>query len=361
MHQSHNTPWDTFAKHFKPKQTFCDCGKTDCYSIFLTSRARIHQQTDLEHLCRKTISSIRDFSKTEKAKFPTDWPLDEDVPNLYIPATFFTKHFDRYPGAVYQQELLSATSSGVTTRTLEQWTNANDDSQDRLRSQGHLANLPKLLLDAAAEGNDDALRHLLVLVRHPGIRELMHHDQSHAWGWDTVGTTALHSYVLLNLCGVAFSGSLGLGRGVVGRLDLFRHFWQDTLGSKDNNMQIIPHLHFFQQCFNEPDASLQLAPVDLRDCGFTWNHGIGAILDVFSDRNRVRLKAYLKKCWRLMYLCDTLMEEVGRIEPGRRERAYGPGDVGIWEDELSLFLRELGVEVDREKLGPRNEVKGIVI
>jgi len=74
MHQAHNIPWHILASNlaFKDAPSYLNLGEEGKNDLWPTKSPR--QQKDLEHFARKFNATIKDFSKTERRKYPGKFP-----------------------------------------------------------------------------------------------------------------------------------------------------------------------------------------------------------------------------------------------------------------------------------------------
>lgn len=75
-HQAHNIPWtllcdNLMIRHPSPQRRYPE--KTDFWE-----RDRPSQASDIAHFTRKVASTIREFSDTERKKYPEIMKLDEN-------------------------------------------------------------------------------------------------------------------------------------------------------------------------------------------------------------------------------------------------------------------------------------------
>ena len=349
MHQSHNIKWHIFSEHLKVRKDICMCGDSNCYSLSLVSLEKPRQHSDIKHLCDALINSLDGFARTEWAKLPEDFPTGNDVKALHIPAKFFIDYFDHLQNHRIKVNIEPGFTTAVDQATLDEWSSGRFDEFAR----GKFTELVKILLDVASDGDQQALKNLLILTKRPEVHEVFHDGQAYSFGWDTVASTALESYLLLNICSSAFPDSLGSDPGVVGRLESFRQFWWYTLGNYYCSTQILPHESFFQGCNEDLDLNNgDLHPMNYREHGHTWNHGSRNVPNVFAPGNLPRLKEYLKKCWRIMYLSHLLMGEldqyIGRARIAMRRKPDVTAAQHFWEIQMLENLGRVGASVNFE-------------
>ncbi|KAJ2913323.1 hypothetical protein MD484_g7111, partial [Candolleomyces efflorescens] len=315
MHQEHNIPWTLLSKHIKfvrehKGYTPCETGffvKNPVASPSSTTatKAGIRSQgstaNDLNHFMRVLISTIRTFSETERAKYPSretilsqKFPVDgnviysDELKVLYPEflnderqkvecwieraykeegevgkGMYSTCHGDLadvvkilfLPSSFHTFTTTSSTSSShpptppVTTPTSS---TAPIDSAPPTKSKKPKSRSP-------AEPN---LETLLVLAHHPSIPlgTLHYLSWGHHFGWSRVMESALGAYILLNLIFALSSDSKKahhdlIVNGGYREIRAYKGTIRGECWSMDYPAQQIPHQRFWKECRNIEEAA----------------------------------------------------------------------------------------------------------
>ncbi|KAL9618992.1 MAG: hypothetical protein Q9160_006386 [Pyrenula sp. 1 TL-2023] len=369
MHQSHNIPWQTLASHCTTKRSQCSCGDPPCYFIELRPRELPRQQSDISHFGRCLIRGVREFAVTERRKYLEAFSEDT-ICNFAIPASFFKDYASQYTCSFDERILVDRCKllehppiDSITQSTLSEWRAAI--VTDWLSVAPQVTSLIKILLDVATSSPPNpgsspapslsattAFTSLLILAHHPTVRSLQTTGQSHAWGWDAASTAALDVYLFLN----ALEALSLTSPDSYARTSWYHFLFQWQLGSKDHNIQNLPHAAFFADS-SLPSTSLTRED-GLRRCplaGLMSRHPDSRerVPDVFARGTEEARKEHLKKCWRLMVVGEVMRRECAKL---RLE-----GEIGGWRKgmELETDLAELAgrgslnFALDAEELRPR--------
>ncbi|KAF7320193.1 hypothetical protein MKEN_00803800 [Mycena kentingensis (nom. inval.)] len=295
MHQSHNIAWHSLSSHlvFVPENKRLTPHATDLFSRELSTQANA-----LNHFARTFAATVRNFSDTERTKFPSKFnpPME---------------------GMIFSDEILARYDeldySSITKRnqTLETWiarTERPDWPGARLgpnysTSHGDLADVVKVLLA------ENEMATLLMLANHPQIplADLDHLSWGHSFGVSCVRDWALRGYILFN---ILLSKPDLLKDDKYKKMRSYSSTIRFVTGSGDYDAQAYPHRQFF---FG-----------DQQRCG-SWN---GPVDDVNPLVDLEKLHEYLKMCFRLLYQYDLLSQECGA-------RSYD------WETEVVIVCRDL--------------------
>ena len=294
MHQDHNIPWSIFEAHYRASSYECEncliqeCSRVPfhrCPTIVLESRNLPNQSSQLLHWMKCFIRTIREFSKTERAKYPSDisWPPDK--------ALLHSKFASEYAVSRSLPEnldmlLLHDMDPAVTLAALplEKWPAQLDQ---RPWAGRHLppANLVKILLD------DDKPLELLKLAR-TGMIGGNAYDcgQSHQQGWRAATELALQAYIALNVIGAVPGLQPAHEKGM--RWNYVRAFASKAFQPKDHDCQRWAHWKEWLEFADGDPVRMWVG---------NWN----------PFKNKEVLEKYLKKCFRILYLSAMVAAESG--------------------------------------------------
>lgn len=332
MHLDHKIPWNTVSSHFtlvksNPRYT---PRYTDLFPRNLASQAN-----DLNHFARVLINTIREFSTTERAKYPVDMhatPLPE-------PGKLFSDELLAYPESKYglgKYMIWSVHHNPLSAeyQRINYWVSRAEANDHPLwwwgyrNMDGDLAGAVKMLIVIAASVSEDgpaedtrkldheAMSALIRLSQHPKIP--LHHLRTLSWGYsfgvDRLAQTALKAYLLINIMDAVlarqrYTEATGIKDGKevsLLQMSSFVRLTREILPNCDHGAQNIPHRAFWHAhgvneatLFHEHD----LTPVSMlvQDQGVTDPLAQGVTAEV-----RRGLKEYLKICFGLMYRYDLL-------------------------------------------------------
>jgi hypothetical protein len=264
MHQEHNIPWNLFSSNIKYVHE--DKSFTPPRIGYLPL-GRPNQTSDLNHFVRKMISVIREFSATERVKYPQ--PVELSPPsddNL-----FSDQLRDKYPNYL-----------GSQNQKLSYWIrSAHVDGSGNpmyVTSHGRLADAMKILI------HENQMKTLLMLANHPRVplHHLRYLSWGHHFGAHRIVETALIPYIFWNF--MAASGRLAS-----------RAYKNETYGevvkavtrTMDHEAQQVPHWEFYGVN--------------------TW---IGD-KDPMPEVDYRRLHDYLKHLFNIFFRYDMIMVECG--------------------------------------------------
>ncbi|KAF7592794.1 hypothetical protein BBP40_012476 [Aspergillus hancockii] len=297
MHLDHKIPWNTVSSHFAfIKENPYKHREND---FVIHDRLADRQSAELNHFTRALISTIEEFSTTERAKYPPPADLPTSGP-LYdssiLPAIEQKYHLGPH-----------RTNSAVSNPLCEEYQNVDYwiSQAPYNTSTAHLADAVKMLLIS------NELLALLRLANHDKIplEGLNHLSWGHSFGVTHVADVALEIYLMLNIAAaVKVNAKPGSANDTVCLTDtqLFRRFTRWGLADFDYPVQNISHRVFW---------SLRGVTDDVHSS--SWDP-----LALKSDEERGEMKEYLKMCFELLYRYDLLMREMGR-DPEWKERILG--------------------------------------
>ncbi|KAF5347249.1 hypothetical protein D9756_009968 [Leucocoprinus leucothites] len=267
MHQEHNIPWNVFATNFKYVHEDKRSQQPRPARFGYTSQGRPTQACELGHLVRKMIAMIREFSKTERAKYrlPSELGPPED-------GKLFSDHLrDKYPDYLNSQN-----------QKLELWVDSvhidfgGNPVYDT--AHGDLADVVKVLV------NENQMQTLLMLANHPlvPLHRLRQLSWGHHFGVNRIVEAAIPLYIFWNF--MATSGGLATGAH---RNDLCVSLVKSMTMTMDHEAQQIPHWELYGvKNFNGEKEDL-------------------------PEVDPVRLQEYLKHLFSLLFRYDMLMAECG--------------------------------------------------
>ncbi|KAJ5865821.1 hypothetical protein N7534_000374 [Penicillium rubens] len=261
MHLDHKIPWNTVSSHFAFIKGNPCIRERD---FIIHDRLADRQSPEFNHFTRTLISTIEEFSTTERAKYPRPDALPTSGP-LYdssiLPTIEETYHLGPHE-----------TNSAVSNPLCEEFQDVN-----------YWIN----------EAPPTA----------PPLR------WGHSFGVTHVADVALEIYMLLNISASvkanAKPGSVN-GTGCLTDTEPFERFIGWGLADFDYPAQNIPHRLFWNAK------------------GIPSSFGIPSWdpLGLGSDEERREMNDYLKMCFELLYRYDLLMREMGR-DPEWKGRILG--------------------------------------
>jgi len=195
MHQDHNIPWHLVVTHLK--FTVPKSGDRTKMDFFPTEKAT--QTSDLRHFARKFASSIAEFSKTERAKFPKAFPTPPK--GQVIPDDIY-KVFDDVGAAPTGSKCLLI-EDWITRARVNHYFNPDEPDSNLYYTtrDGCLADVVKLMLSRPDQAP------LLLLANHPQvpIPSLRYLSWGHSFGFGYAAETPLGLYILLNALHALYS------------------------------------------------------------------------------------------------------------------------------------------------------------
>ncbi|KAJ7139715.1 hypothetical protein C8R44DRAFT_605225 [Mycena epipterygia] len=266
MHQTHNIAWDSLSSNltFIAENKAVTPHRTDFFPRRLASQAN-----SLNHFSRTIARTIREFSDTERAKYPACYsaPLSGPV----FSASVLSRYSD-----------LPFSSVTAKNQLIENWIERAGQEPTYSTSHGDLADVAKILLA------ENEMAQLLMLAQHPRVPLANLHSLcwGHSFGWDHVAQWALEAYIFFN---VLLSMPELLADGRYKSMNSYREVIGLVTGSGDYDAQSLPHREFFWGAMDT------WVPTDA--------------VDPLADTNK--LHEYLKMCFRLLYRYDVLARECG--------------------------------------------------
>ncbi|KAJ7923063.1 hypothetical protein B0H13DRAFT_1981532 [Mycena leptocephala] len=268
MHQTHNIAWDSLTANltFISENPAITPRRTDLFPRCLASQAN-----SLNHFARTVAATIRDFSDTERAKYPTHY--DAPLHGKLFSDTILSRYSD-----------LPFASVTPKNQLIENWIDRAGSKPSYSTSQGDLADVVKVLL---AENELDTL---LMLAHHPQVPLADLHSLSwgHSFGWDHTMDWALEAYIFFNV--LLSKPELHAG-GRYKSMRSYQYVVRKLTMSMDYDAQTFPHREFF--------------------LGTAGREGVADdSINPLGDLNK--LHEYLKMCFRLLYQYDMLARKCGR-------------------------------------------------
>lgn len=289
MHLDHKLPWGALASCFSyiednPHRT---PQKTDIFARNRPDQARI-----LNHFTKVFISTIEEFSLTERAKYPSleSSENDEKLFDDSLLGEIFGLRRENPLHSRYQ--LLNY---WIQRAQKPEQSEPVYDTRD-----ADLAEAVKVLLSL------NKLPALLRLAQHPlvPLHQLNSLSWGHSFGFNHVPTLALRIYVLINLAerikSTAEEGSKAASLQLP-KLHSYRWLMRDVLACYDFPSQTLPHKAFWYR--HGVDGSSRPEGPPLPD---EWD-----ILSAEGDQLR-DVQMYLKVCFELLYRYDMVMKECNK-------------------------------------------------
>ncbi|KAJ5967493.1 hypothetical protein N7501_003741 [Penicillium viridicatum] len=296
MHLDHKIPWNTVSSHFAfIKDNPC----THKNDLVIHDRLADRQSAEFNHFTRTLISTIEEFSTTERAKYPHPGALPTSGP-LYDSSILPTIE-EKYQLGPHE------TNSAVSNPLCEEFQDVDYwiKQAPYNTSTAYLADAVKMLITS------NAMLALLRLANHKDVplEGLFHLGWGHSFGVAHVADTALEIYMLLNIAAaVKANAKPGSANDTVylTETQLFRSFINWGLADFDFPAQNIPHRLFWNAKGISDSAEIP-----------SWDP-----LSLESDDERRDMKDYLKMCFELLYRYDLLTREMGG-DPEWKQKILG--------------------------------------
>ncbi|KAH2920767.1 hypothetical protein KXW25_003033 [Aspergillus fumigatus] len=263
------------------------------------SEEKVWVRENRPHFTQTLISTIEEFSATERAKYPPPAALPKSGP-LYDAAILSSIEEKYHLGP-------HATNSAVSNPLSEEFQDVDYwiSQAPYSTATAHLADAVKMLIIS------NEMLALLRLANHEKIplMDLNHLSWGHSFGVTHVADVALEIYMLLNIAAsVKANAKPGSANetGCLTETRRFRSFASWGLGDFDFPAQDIPHRLFWNtKCITD---GLEFS---------TWDP-----LRLESDDERREMKEYSKMCFELLYRYDLLLKEMGG-DPEWKEEILG--------------------------------------
>ncbi|KAJ7864499.1 hypothetical protein B0H14DRAFT_2736437, partial [Mycena olivaceomarginata] len=215
MHQSHNIAWDSLTANltFIAENPAVTPRRTDFFPRGLPSQAN-----SLNHFARTVATTIRTFSDTERAKYPTKF--DAPVEGKLFPDSILK----RYSSIRY--------SFTPETQSIGHWVEwAGPTPSFGYGDVVNLADVVKVLLA------ENQLDQLLMLAHHPSIPldDLRRLSWGHGFGWEHV----IEAYIFFNV--LLSKPELHAD----GRYKSMQSYKYMLINSTDYDARTFPHCKFF--------------------------------------------------------------------------------------------------------------------
>ena len=306
MHLDHKIPWNTVSSHFafiKEKDDPC-IRKND---LIIHDRFADRESAEFKYFTRSLISTIEEFSTTERAKYPCPTALPTSGP-LYDSSILPTIEGKYQLGPHH-------TSSAISNPLCEEFQNVDYwiNKAPYSTSTAYLADAVKMLIIS------NEMLALLRLANHEKVplEDLIHLGCGHSFGVVHVADVALEIYMLLNIAASvkanAKPGSVN-ATGYLAETRPFRSFVNWGLADFDFPAQNIPH-RLFWNAKGIHDGSSSW------DGSLSWDSSWDP-LSLQSDNERREMKEYLKMCFELLYRYDLFIREIGG-DPDWNKRILG--------------------------------------
>jgi hypothetical protein len=264
MHQGHNIPWSILETHFT--FTYDDKRFTPPVTGLVLKKNAIPDavSSDFKHFINKFVSTIKEFSETERKKFPAKVapiPLDGKV--------FSDALRDKHPE--YLNERI---------QPISYWIKATRDNWNC----GELMDAVNVLL------YENEMSTLLMLAHHPDVnmRKLHYYSWGHHFGFCRSRESAISAYMFFNTMEAVGC----LSNGAYARTQTYRWLIDQTTSSMDYSGHQVTHKEF------------------LRSCGLLGKNSEEVLVHLHYEK----LQEYLKTLFAIMYRYDVLAREVG-IDP----------------------------------------------
>ncbi|KAJ5598019.1 hypothetical protein N7537_008103 [Penicillium hordei] len=296
MHLDHKIPWNTVSSHFSFIKDNPCIRKND---LIIHDRLADRQSAEFTHFTRTLISTVEEFSTTERAKYPRPGALPTSGP-LYNSSILPTIE-EKYQLGPHQPNSVESNPLCEEFQDIDYWINQAPYGT----STAHLADAVKMLIIS------NEMLALLRLANHKKVplEDLIHLSWGHSFGVDHVADVALEIYMLLNIAAsVKANAKPGSANdtGYLTETQPFRRFIDCGLKDFDFPAQNIPHRLFWNVKGISDYSEIP-----------SWDP-----LSLESDDERRDMKEYLKMCFELLYRYDLLMREMGK-DPEWKDKILG--------------------------------------
>ncbi|RXW14214.1 hypothetical protein EST38_g11637 [Candolleomyces aberdarensis] len=399
MHQEHNIPWTLLSKHIKFVREHK--GYTPCETGFFvknpfpssssalsfesslstevglgTSQSQLAK--DLNHFTRVFISTIRTFSETERAKYPSQECIQSQESPPEGQVIYSDELKALYPEFLDdKKQKIESWISRVHRSEGEVAGGSKKEQGTYFTSHGDLADVVKILFlsslfhpsssspspsvststAASAESAvqtkskpksrspaEPNLETLLKLANLPSVPlgTLHYLSWGHHFGWSRVMESALRAYILLNLIFAVSSESDKahnelMVKGGYREIGSYKGMIRGETWSMDYPAQQVPHKRFWEACRDIEVASLSGSPSSHGSSNSTKSGRLGEDFVPLMHLDMHHLNEYLKLNFALLYKYDMVLRECG-MEPE-------------WEREIVGLMGYLvkGLEVEHGK------------
>ncbi|KAJ7042675.1 hypothetical protein C8F04DRAFT_85967 [Mycena alexandri] len=301
MHQAHNIAWDSLTAHliFISENPAVTPRRTGFFPRGLPTQAK-----SLNHFARTIATTVREFSDTERAKYPPRY--DAPLHGQLFSDTILSRYSDlRFPSVTAKNQLI------------ENWIERAGSPPSYSSSQGDsVADVVKVLI------TENQMDQLLMLAQHPRVPLIELHWLSwgHSFGWNCLMDYALEAYIFFN---VLLSKPELHADGRYKLMTDYRRVCRRSTFSSDYDAQTFPHREFFW-------GSMERAVGEEE-------------FDTLGDSNK--LHEYLKMCFGLLYRYDMLVRECGRTVDWEECVAYTVEY--LWNTKVDRVQDEKGGTVTR--------------
>lgn len=294
MHLDHKLPWNTVSSHFAFIKDNPSIRKND---FVIHDHFADRQSAEFNHFTRTLISTIEEFSTTERAKYPSPAALPKSGP-LYD-SCILSSIEEKYHLGPHTSNSVVSNPLCEEFQDVDYWISEAPYGTHT----GSLADAVKMLIIS------NEMLALLRLANHEKIplKNLDHLSWGHSFGVTHLADVALEIYMLLNIAASVKANAKPGSTNDTGYLTETRPFRKFTgwgLGDFDFPAQNIPHRLFWNA------KGITYYPFEVP----SWDP-----LSLESDDERREMKDYLKMCFELLYRYDLLMREMGR-DPEWKEK-----------------------------------------
>ncbi|TLD11326.1 hypothetical protein PgNI_05347 [Pyricularia grisea] len=315
-HQAHALPWNSLASQVKYTVSYhAEPQRKDIFSVDKPNQAK-----EVDYFCRALAKRIREFSETERAKFPPKeeyqkrakaWKSGPDAKKVYPNKQDLDCQAPADADFWFHQRLWG----NPRLQEIDKWLNhqygSRIDQGDTLKlmmieAVGMKPAFSSRIEAGAAEKlQREMMDSLLLLANHPDadIPSLVNMHHGHHFGLSRVAEEGIRGYVYMNLLMAMWENGSDICDHVVdenGVKDKSRRKYMDTksygrmldsvAGSYDGDAQNLVHWDFFYER-TEDD----------------WKRD--ASKDVLADLDA--LKEYLKGVWKVLVVYDLVLREAG--------------------------------------------------
>lgn len=345
MHQAHNIRWSTITRHLKVEQP----DPNSHNAVSTSTKGLSTEYAEMNHFLRKFVSTIREFSATERVKYPA-------TPAIVSKGKVFSDIILRRYASPTTNGVWGHESVSRDTQQIECWLRDIPRKQ-RVDPVGH-RDAPKYATVVKVCLTENELAPLMMLAVHPRCdpKSLFPSPQGGYPGWGELAEVVLTLYIFINVVG---NTPALLDDNKYTRM----HYYSDILTRMlhRNDHDSVPH-----GCFWDSRTKPRSPKHGIRE-----PIGNVKIVDFFQDSGE--LKEYLKLCWRVIYGSDMLMRECG-IEPdwekmivrcmqgwgfeGKHQQVWFP-DCGVWDAARGTYS---GIWADADPIefgSSKNETEAV--
>ncbi|KAF9954925.1 hypothetical protein BGZ72_004153 [Mortierella alpina] len=310
MHLDHKIPWKTISKHFSVRNNN-KLSWDGLITVDFNPRDKPSQKSELVYFSNALTNVIREFSATERKKYPNKFPAettgkvfsDELLQRRLVLDDRLSIDFRSYLTTQNQRfEYWIQRAGAEYEQGSDTWPYSSTLSFST--SDLDLADAAKVLI---VENDMSAV---LTLARHPLIpfSQLFSLSWGHSFGIDRLLDYCLRSYIYLNILA---EFPEWCQKEQYRELAAFRSLERMMTDTCDGDAQVGMHRAFYWD---------RVESEQLTDQQGSFSPSSYVPRDIFADLGR--MKEYLKLCFAVLYRCDMVFRECEREIDWATEIAY---------------------------------------